>query len=127
MKLSEIFITVLLSRLAAGDVFTTAPGCDDTCLLQLIRYREQVNTDWLMALGFYSSLLQHEACRYNYNHNYNHHYAVYAGADIPTQPALLPETTTITSIVIQTSARFTFGEEVEAEPSLLPRHLAPMR
>lgn len=113
MKQSRLLPAALLHQVAravpAPDVITTAApvlGCDAACLLRLIRYREQVNTDWLMALPFCSSLLQHEA---------------YSPANQPASP---PEvsTTTVTLVVTQTSAGFTFGQEV-----VLARHLAPMR
>ncbi|KAK1759214.1 hypothetical protein QBC47DRAFT_100216 [Echria macrotheca] len=40
---------------------TTQSHCDEAChLLKLIRYREAVNTDWLMAVGFCASLVRAE-------------------------------------------------------------------
>lgn len=148
MKIPIILSPLLLHQIhlalaiLAPDIFpTAAPACDATCLLRLIRYREQVNTDWLMALPFCSSLLQHEAYMYNY---------ATAAADVLTQPAPPQETMTVTEIITQTSTRFTFGDDAdldvqeeeegegegeteregEGEPGerLLPRqvHLAPI-
>ncbi|KAK4454271.1 hypothetical protein QBC34DRAFT_433853 [Podospora aff. communis PSN243] len=63
---SPLVLTALLSVAAAvpAPESTTPTSCDADCLLKLIRYREEVNVDWLMAVGYCSFMLDSPAARF---------------------------------------------------------------
>jgi hypothetical protein len=58
---TPLVLSALLSLAAA--VPAPESNCNDDCLLKLIRYREEANVDWLMALGYCPVLLGSPAGR----------------------------------------------------------------
>jgi len=54
---TPILLSVLLGLVAAVPAPEPSPHCNDDCLLKLIRYREEANVDWLMALPYCSWIL----------------------------------------------------------------------
>ncbi|KAK0641666.1 hypothetical protein B0T16DRAFT_219088 [Cercophora newfieldiana] len=62
---TTLLLSVLLSLAAAAPPLESAPDaaphCNDDCLLKLIRYREEANVDWLMALPYCSIILDSPA------------------------------------------------------------------
>src|SRR5438876_7104091 len=104
-----LFLSILAVTLLSGPA-TGAPApdaardCDDAChLLKLIRYREEVNTDWLMAVGFCSSLVRRPA---------EHYASVEPLTLFLASAADEPLTKTITETVTEATTRPTAGETI---------------